>query len=518
MPKFICENSACGRNLRVEDHCVMKRAQCPHCETINIVPSSFPNIFEATEKGTVEDVRYFIEQKGVDVNITNDTGNTPLHFAVDNTDISVLKYLVVAQGADVNAKNSDGNTPLYLAAWGNSNVEFLECLISQGADVNAKCFKGNTPLYIAAQKNTNVDILEYLISHGANVNEECLNGYTPLHIAAQCNTNVGILEYLIFHGAYVNGKCLNDYAPLHLAATRNANEEVTHHLISHGADVNARVNDGRTPLHLAVAYNPNVKVAEIISQSADVNARCNADVKVAEIVSRMTGTNVNTKCNGDTPLHIVAQFNTNVDFLRCLISQGADVNAREISGATPLHLAVSYNPHVEIAKYLIRHGADLNAKNLDGNKPIDVADTEEKKRILREAMPVVKPTASELLEQISPELKRFEAAVRSIEDAIFGDGPFTAKNMKNTLSSLVASIRYKQALGQAYSGFTLSEKKDDYQEAFNEFSETITKVKKLKELPAPILSDNRISSLIERSEKCEKEISKLRDVVRNFSD
>jgi len=45
---------------------------------------SFTNIFEAVRKGTVEDVQYFIEQQCVDVNAKDNSGNTPLHIAVQH--------------------------------------------------------------------------------------------------------------------------------------------------------------------------------------------------------------------------------------------------------------------------------------------------------------------------------------------------------------------------------------------------------------------------------------------------
>ena len=346
--RFNCENPNCPRPpLRVGLRYVGQRAQCPNCGTINIVPSSFADIFKAAEKGMVEDVRYFIEQKGVDVNLTNLNGNAPLHFAVDNPDISVIKDITTI-GANVNAKNNDGNTPLYFAARDNSNAEFLECLVSKGA----------------------------------NVNEKCLNGYTPLHIAAQCNANVGILEYLISHKADVNAINNHGNTSLHLAAMKNASEEITKYLISHGADVNVRDNSGSTPLHRAVAYNPNVKVVELISQRANVNAKSN---------------------DGETPLHLAVIRSTTeevikwfishridvnareISVIKCLISHGADVNARENTGFTPLHNAVAFNPNIEVAKYLILHGADVNAKENDGHTPLDAANTEEKKRILREA-------------------------------------------------------------------------------------------------------------------------------------
>ena len=51
---------------------------------------------------------------------------------------------------------------------------------------------------------------------------------------------------------------------------------------------------------------------------------------------------------------------------------------------TPLHLAAKYN-HVEVVKYLISQGADVNAETTWGNTPLDLANSEEKKKILREA-------------------------------------------------------------------------------------------------------------------------------------
>ena len=40
---------------------------------------SFANIFEAAKSGSVEDVKYFVEEQGVSVKAKNDNGSTPLH-------------------------------------------------------------------------------------------------------------------------------------------------------------------------------------------------------------------------------------------------------------------------------------------------------------------------------------------------------------------------------------------------------------------------------------------------------
>ena len=107
------------------------------------------NIFEAAEKGTVQDIENYVGTGTSMVNQRDERGDTPLHYAAwYNPNAEVVKYLV-SKGADVNSKGSDGYTALHGAASHNSNVDVLRYLISQKADISARDNKGNTPLEIA---------------------------------------------------------------------------------------------------------------------------------------------------------------------------------------------------------------------------------------------------------------------------------------------------------------------------------------------------------------------------------
>jgi ankyrin repeat protein len=158
---------------------------------------SFTDIFEAAGCCSVEGVRYFIEQKGVDVNAaTGKYGYTPLHRAVDGDNrfcLPVIQYLV-SIGADVNAEGEGDYTPLFNAA-AHGTLEVVQCLVSHGADVNAKGYSGETPLHFAASHGE-LEIVQYLVSHGADVHAKTDDGKTPLDFAKEEREKMSVIEYL----------------------------------------------------------------------------------------------------------------------------------------------------------------------------------------------------------------------------------------------------------------------------------------------------------------------------------
>jgi ankyrin repeat protein len=88
-------------------------------------------------------------------------------------------------------------------------------------------------------------------------------------------------------------------------------------------------------------------------------------------------TEKNIKCSdcddeyGMTPLDI-AVTDGNIDTVKLLISQGADVNVRDSDGNTPLHIAAEYG-YINIAKLLISNRAKINIKNKDNETPLHIA-------------------------------------------------------------------------------------------------------------------------------------------------
>ena len=92
-------------------------------------------------------------------------GQTPLHDAVRFNDTVKLKSLI-ADGVDVNVKNSYGRSPLHLVCMAGRKVKQAELLITAGADINAKDKNGHTPLW-HAQDRGHAKLVELLRKHGA---------------------------------------------------------------------------------------------------------------------------------------------------------------------------------------------------------------------------------------------------------------------------------------------------------------------------------------------------------------
>jgi serine/threonine-protein phosphatase 6 regulatory ankyrin repeat subunit B len=68
---------------------------------------------------------------------------------------------LLARRADVNIKNNSGQTPLFIAA-AQGNAQVVHALIKKGADVNIQNNEGQTPLFIARRQHGNQEVVTIL--------------------------------------------------------------------------------------------------------------------------------------------------------------------------------------------------------------------------------------------------------------------------------------------------------------------------------------------------------------------
>ena len=140
-------------------------------------------------------LRRLLEYPGIEVNRTDDHGNTPLHLAAwfGNPDMAWFLLYTNISGkterleTDINIQNKYGETALHYAAKLGREVCVRDVLLRR-TDIkpNIKDHRaGNTPLHEAA-KNGHTEIVTMLLAH-QDINPNLRNdaGFTPLQLAMQ---------------------------------------------------------------------------------------------------------------------------------------------------------------------------------------------------------------------------------------------------------------------------------------------------------------------------------------------
>ncbi|KAI8803227.1 ankyrin repeat-containing domain protein [Cladochytrium replicatum] len=95
--------------------------------------------------------------RGVDPNIQDPNGYTPLHAASSYGQLDSIRLLVVQYGANVNITDHDGDTPLHFA----EAPEVAELLISLGANPTVRNSEGLLPIE-KADEDEHDTLVQYL--------------------------------------------------------------------------------------------------------------------------------------------------------------------------------------------------------------------------------------------------------------------------------------------------------------------------------------------------------------------
>ncbi len=141
-----------------------------------------------------------------------------------------------------------------------------------------------------------------------------------------------------------------------------------------GADL--KDSHGQTPLMIAAAFGSVDAMKFLIAERASVKAEsdagitalhwCTGDIdKVRLLLDQGADVNKATLL-GRTPLLVASATSGTLETIRLLVQKGADVNAADTSGYTPLIAAASID-NTEAAKLFIDKGASVNAEAKSGD-------------------------------------------------------------------------------------------------------------------------------------------------------
>ncbi|GHM58178.1 MAG: hypothetical protein sL5_06130 [Candidatus Mesenet longicola] len=382
-------------------------------------------LFTVIQDGNHDKVEDLIKN-GANLEAKNRDGKTPEDLATQKGDIGIMKIIkqakldrelftavqdgnlnkvkdLIKNGANLEARDKDGKTPLDLAtpreciniqeifkqiqldrelliAVESGNLNEVENLVvNKNTDVNTNVDEyGWTPLHFAAS-GSKFDIVKFLFDKNANIKAKDAYGNTPLHIAAQYSGKLEIVEFLLDKNANGINDVTNDgLTPLHVAVKSNKLGTVKL-LLDRGASIGIKDKHNRTPLSLA-AKEGYINIVQVIEQtqldldeelltaaeSGDLN-------KIKSLITQ--GANLNTKDgNGSTPLHY-ASWNGNLSIVKHLIEKGANLKIKNLNNRTPLYDA-SLNGHLDVVRYLIEKGVDINVADEENWTPLHCAVSE----------------------------------------------------------------------------------------------------------------------------------------------
>ncbi|XP_076823769.1 ankyrin repeat domain-containing protein 17-like isoform X2 [Clavelina lepadiformis] len=330
-------------------------------------------LMEAASGGYGEIVNLLI-QHGADVNATSNTGNTALTYACCGGYEDVVRILV-DEGAELECHNENGHTPLMEAASGG-HVGVASLLLDHGAGINTHSneFK-ESALTLACYKG-HLQMVRFLLQAGADQEHKTDEMHTAL-MEASMDGHVEVARLLLDSGAQVNMPADSFESPLTLAAC-GGHVHLADLLIQRGAALEEVNDEGYTPLMEAAREGHEEMVALLLAKGANVNAKteetqetaltlacCGGFLECGELLVR-AGADIETGCS--TPLMEAAQEGQ-LDLVKFLIQQGANVNATTTSGDSALSYACEHG-HTDVADHLLAAGADLEHETEGGRTPL----------------------------------------------------------------------------------------------------------------------------------------------------
>ncbi|KAJ9612098.1 hypothetical protein H2200_003693 [Cladophialophora chaetospira] len=274
-------------------------------------------------------------------------------------DLMSMASELLEAGIDVNVRDSTGKTPLHNASAAFGNSQMIELLLQHGANPSSSDNMGNEPLHISTPGN-----IPILVAAGANPNARRKDGKTPLlaSLSSLYWDHTQLVKALVESGADVNLQDGDGNSALMLSMPECYNS-VFGLLLESGADPNTRNGQGKGILHELHDRGPLLE--------------CQAMEKLLKERQIDIDTQDNT---GETALFFSA-LRGDTKKVSMLLDAGADMHVRDFEGRSLLHASVGSVPgefpevnqfhdcrdKVSILQRFLALGLDASTADFQGN-------------------------------------------------------------------------------------------------------------------------------------------------------
>ncbi|MBU6140123.1 MAG: ankyrin repeat domain-containing protein [Proteobacteria bacterium] len=212
------------------------------------------------------------------LDLTNDAGFSPLHFAASSRKSNAIRFLCNS-GADMRLMTPYGEDALSLAL-DLRDVASVRELRAAGDDLNRFDEEGKTLIYRLAEKGDQ-DGIDTLVKAGADIN--CRNkskyGENVIHMAVK-NNQPGLIPILCHFGADPNLENIQQVSPLDLALIQENTDSVIELGLA-GVDLNQRLfsevcneNTNNVRILVKAGANPNSEILDAGSMLHVIIRRC----------------------------------------------------------------------------------------------------------------------------------------------------------------------------------------------------------------------------------------------------
>jgi uncharacterized protein len=150
------------RAVNVDNDGAVSRMLAAGLDPNQLDPRGQPALIVALQSQSLKVAKVLWDAKGIQIDIRNHAGETPLMMAALKAEVDAANALV-AHGAAV---QKEGWSPLHYAATGGS-AAIVRLLLSKGAMLEARSPNGTTPLMMAARYG-NEEAVDALLAAGAD--------------------------------------------------------------------------------------------------------------------------------------------------------------------------------------------------------------------------------------------------------------------------------------------------------------------------------------------------------------